>query len=197
MSAKLFDSQDEEPLFTMEDDDGSDEERGKLVGNTEEYNRKTRNQNLVSDGLQKSRLGKSHAPRAHEERGVKQKAQLLKKETIQVQNKLFKSFDISKYTAEDDEVQGLQQEVEEDAVDDSGNFEFKFPAQEQTVPKNEFRWLSSSKDKNEANEQQLETNTEKVNQVCDSTIQESLLVSQTNIPGIDQTKQNRLVASLL
>jgi hypothetical protein len=35
----------------MDDDDPSDDDRGRLVGNTEEYNRKTRNQNPVSSGL--------------------------------------------------------------------------------------------------------------------------------------------------
>ena len=59
MASKNLLSEEEEALFTMDDDDPSDDERGKLVGNTEEYNRKSRGQIVVSGGLQKSMVGAS------------------------------------------------------------------------------------------------------------------------------------------
>jgi hypothetical protein len=68
----------------------------------------------------------------------------MKKETVLVQNKLFKSFDLSKYTAEDDVGNsGLQPEIDVDLQDDGDNMDFKMSIQDDGHKKKEFKWLSS------------------------------------------------------
>ena len=48
-----------------------------------------------------------------------------------VQNKLFKSFDLSKYTAEDDLGNtGLEPEIDVDLQDDGDNMDFKMTIQD-------------------------------------------------------------------
>jgi len=55
----------------------------------------------------------------------------MKKETVLVQNKLFKSFDLSKYTAEDDLGNtGLEPEIDVDLQDDGDNMDFKMTIQD-------------------------------------------------------------------